>query len=153
MAEFNIFVDPLAAHLVFESKINVYMLPLDVTNSAILTKKEHDLVKSINTSFGKTMYDLMYYLIGSSTATWGVKEPPLHDPCAAFFLVNPNAFEYKLMRVDVEINRNSICYGQTVVDFYDKLKKPKNVNVCLKMNVNEFWIGLLDSFNRAGNFQ
>ena len=153
VAEFNIYVDPLAAQLVFDSNLSIYLLPLDVTNSSILTKNELDQVKSIQTHFAKTMHDLLVYLIASTTASYGTTEPPVHDPCAAFFLVNENAFEYSLKRVDVEINKSSICYGQTVVDFYEKLnnQKPKNVHVCLKMNVKEFWFSLIDSFRKASN--
>jgi inosine-uridine nucleoside N-ribohydrolase len=132
--------------------MNIFMLPLDVTNSAMLTKRELESVKSICTPFGTTMHDLLVFYLGSAFALYGAKEPPLHDPCAAFFLVNPSSFEYKLMRVDVELNRNSMCYGQTVVDYYDQLKqKPKNVNVCIKMDVGEFWKSLLDSFKRVDN--
>jgi len=153
VAEFNIHVDPLAAHIVFESNLNVYMLPLDVTHTAIFTDKELELVKSIQTPFGKIMHDLLVFYVGSFSAKYGIKEPPLHDPCAAFFLINPLAFDYKLMRVDVEINVKSICYGQTVVDYYDTIKaKNKNVNVFLKMNVDEFWKTLLESFKKAENF-
>ena len=40
LAEFNIFVDPHAAHIVFHSGIPITLIPLDVTNKCLL-KQEH----------------------------------------------------------------------------------------------------------------
>ena len=152
VAEFNIYVDPLAAHLVFESNLNIYLLPLDVTNSSILTKNELDQINNVQTTVAQTMHDLLVYLIKTTTASYGTTEPPVHDPCAAFFIVNPKVFEYKLLRLDVEMNKGSICYGKTVVDFYETLNdKPKNVKICLKMNVQEFWSSLIESFRKASH--
>ena len=48
--------------------MNIFMLPLDVTNSAMLTKRELESVKSIYTPFGTTMYDLLVYYLGTAFA-------------------------------------------------------------------------------------
>ena len=152
VAEFNIFVDPLAAQLVFDSNINIYMLPLDVTNNAIITNDQMDAIKNLQTPFATTIHNLLVYLLDSVRIMYGTSETPLHDPCAAFYVVNPKAFECKLMRVDVETNKSSICYGQTVCDFYGKvIDKKANVHVCLKMNYAAFWSSLRDSFIRASH--
>ncbi len=75
-------------------------------------------------------------------------EPPLHDPCAVAFVINPELFEYRLMRVDVEC-ASPLSYGQTVCDVFSMSKKPKNVHVCTKMNVEKFWELMLDAVKAA----
>ena len=80
---------------------------------------------------------------------FGIEDPPLHDPVAAFFVIDPTAFEYKHIRVDVETAISSQCYGQTVCDFQNRLNKKKNVHICLKVKVDKFWDALKEAIRRA----
>lgn len=76
----------------------------------------------------------------------------LHDPVAAFYLVDPSCFESKLIRVDVECNKTALNYAQTVCDFHGKTDKLKNVTVCYKTNVEAFWermIGIIAEANKS----
>lgn len=75
-------------------------------------------------------------------------DPPLHDPCAVAFVIDPSAFEYRLMRVDIEM-ASPHSYGQTICDMYDMSKKKKNVHVCLKMNLDRFWQIMIDAIKLA----
>ena len=135
VAEFNIYCDPLAASIVFDSEVPIYLLPLDCTNHAKIKDTDLSDIKKIGTPLSKTLHDLLMFLLRS--------EPLLHDPVAAFFVIDPTAFEYKHIRVDVETAISSQCYGQTVCDMYNLMSKRKNVHVCIKMNVVKFWEMLL----------
>ena len=75
----------------------------------------------------------------------------LHDPVAAFFLIDPTSFEFKHIRVDVEANKNALNYAQTVCDFYEKTNKPKNVHVCYKVDVKKFWDTMFQAIESAKN--
>lgn len=75
-------------------------------------------------------------------------EPPLHDPCAVAFVLNPDLFEYRLMRVDVE-TASQLSYGQTVCDVFGMSKKRKNVHVCMKMHVDSFWELMIAAIKQA----
>lgn len=75
---------------------------------------------------------------------FGFKSPPLHDPCAVAYVVDPQLFHTHAMRVDVEI-KSSLCAGQTVCDVWNASPLPANVNVATKMNVSTFWDVMVDT--------
>jgi inosine-uridine nucleoside N-ribohydrolase len=92
--------------------------------------------------------ELLLYFKISNKKLFGLDYPPLHDPCAVAFVINPDMFEFKLMRVDVETTSN-LTYGATVVDIYDMSSKPKNVFVCTKMCVDSFWELFIKAIRKA----
>lgn len=106
VAEFNIHVDPEAAHIVFETEhLDIYMVPLDVTNLSIVTSEIVNSLRGIQTNFSSFLVDLLLFIkYRMDQFTGGLwPEPPLHDPCAVAYVVNPAIFEFRLMRVDVEM--------------------------------------------------
>ena len=172
VSEFNIYVDPEAAHIVFETDgLEIYMVPLDVTNTALVTDGVMNSIRNIQTNFSSFLVDLLLFIKHRMDQfTGGLwPETPLHDPCATAFVVDPSIFEFRLMRVDVEMvcrfliliclsinlfsydfdKASPISYGQTVCDMYNLMSKRKNVHVCIKMNVVKFWEMLLDSLKQA----
>lgn len=77
--------------------------------------------------------------------------PPMHDPCAVAYLIDPSIFEHRLMYVDIE-TKSPLTSGMTVCDVNDYFvyaDRPKNVHVCLKMNVEKFWQFMLDALTKA----
>jgi inosine-uridine nucleoside N-ribohydrolase len=149
VAEFNIQVDPEAAHIVFESNLPIYMVPLEVTHTAIITENVLEKL-NVSSTFSKIMIDLLLFFKQTYKELFLMENPPLHDPCAVAFVIEPKMFEYKEMRVDIE-TKSKLSYGQTVCDIYGMSKKKKNVNVCLKMNVEEFWNKLIKAYNKAND--
>ncbi|MCE7041518.1 pyrimidine-specific ribonucleoside hydrolase RihA [Dyadobacter sp. CY312] len=130
LAEFNIFADPEAAHLVFKSGIPITMCGLDVTHKALVFQKDIDLLRSIGNNTGKAAADLMdffsiFYRTNRTELDGGAA---LHDPCAIAWLIEPEMFTSKPCFVDVEIN-GTLTTGTTVVDFYDVTGKEPNVEV------------------------
>ena len=82
---------------------------------------------------------------------FGFDAPPVHDPCAVAYLLQPEMFDCKLMRVDVEC-ASPLSSGQTVCDVWGDSKKPPNVHVCKEMDVDKFWdymIGALEEADRV----
>ena len=147
-AEFNIQVDPEAAHVVFESNIPLYMVPLEVTHTALITSNVLDSIKSLNSNFSQIIVDLLLFFQSTYQRVFRMEEPPLHDPCAVAFVISPDLFECRLMRVDVE-RASALSYGQTVCDIYDMSSKRKNVHVCTKMDVDKFWAMMIESIRKA----
>lgn len=84
--------------------------------------------------------------------------PPLHDPCAVFYVICPEAFTSQRCAVAVEMS-SALTYGRTVVDVYGvgaglgkvpkQTEAEKNVNVCLKMDVPAFWARMLHAIAAA----
>jgi inosine-uridine nucleoside N-ribohydrolase len=147
VAEFNMFVDPEAASYVFESGLPIFMVPLEVTHTAIVNKEMVGLVKSIGSKFTDILVEYMLFYNFSVGAAFS-QPACVHDPCAVAFLIDSNMFEYKLMRVDVETT-SLLSYGQTVCDVYNLSSKKRNVHVCLKMNVPKFWEIMIESIKQC----
>ncbi|CAF0730822.1 unnamed protein product [Brachionus calyciflorus] len=151
VAEFNIQVDPEAAHYVFEANIPVYMVPLEVTHSALVTPQIITSISSLSTNLSFILVELLVFFQSTYKNFFFMEHPPLHDPCAVAFIVDPSLFEHRLMRVDVEIHSN-LSYGQTVCDFYNMSTKKKNVYVCMKMNVERFWELMIEAIKSANQY-
>lgn len=120
LAEFNIFADPEAAHLVFKSGIPITMCGLDVTHKALVFQKDIDLFRSIGNKSGRAAAELMdfFSIFYRSHRTELDGGAALHDPCAIAWLIEPEMFTSKACYVDVEIN-GALTTGTTVVDFYN----------------------------------
>ena len=134
LSEFNIHADPLAASMVCESGLSIYMVPLDSTNEALFSPHTVARITQLDSRFGRLFAHLLAHLL--DTCRW---TPALHDPVAAFFLVEPEAFATKLVRVDVECSLRALNYAQTVCDFNGKTQAPKNVHICYRVDVARFW--------------
>jgi inosine-uridine nucleoside N-ribohydrolase len=148
VAEFNIQVDPEAAYIVLESQVPLYMIPLEVTHTILVTQQILDKISSLETIFSQEIVKLLLFFKKTYKEIFNFDDPPLHDPAAVCFVVDSTIFDYRLMRVDVELH-SPLSYGQTVCDIYNMSTKPKNVNVCTRLNVDKFWQYLLDAILHA----
>jgi non-specific riboncleoside hydrolase len=112
VAEFNVFTDPDAAKIVFESGVPIVMIGLDVTLKALLTKKGLKKLKSINRA-GKMLNGIM-------NAYNDVEEggKPMHDVNTLFYLLHPESITLKTYQIDVITEGPAI--GATVADTQDR---------------------------------
>lgn len=127
-AEFNIYVDPEAAAIVFGSGVPITMCGLDVTHKALVFQEDIERFRGIGNQSGKVVAELMDFFsifyrqerpeLGGGAA--------LHDPCAIAWLIDPSLFESRSCFVDVETT-GKLTTGTTVVDFFNVLKKAPNV--------------------------
>jgi len=146
LAEFNIFADPEAAHLVFKSGIPITMCGLDVTHKALVFQRDIDMFRAIGNRSGLATADLMdffsiFYRKNRLELDGGAA---LHDPCAIAWLMDPDMFKSKACFVDVEIN-GALTTGTTVVDFYNVLEKTPNAEVVYDMDREKFIKMLYDA--------
>ena len=139
-AEFNIQVDPDAAQMVLQAGVRVTMVPLDVTHTAIATEKViQEIRKRVKGAFGSAIEDLLGFFAKTYKDVFGfVEGPPVHDPTAVAYVIAPEIFETKHVRVDVE-RHSELCLGQTVVDWHNIQKLPPNCHLAVKMDVEKFW--------------
>lgn len=87
-------VDPEAAKVVFESQLPVVMVPLEVTHTALATQP---VLKAImgpdpKSPFLLLVKEIILYFADTYASVFAFKEPPLHDPCAVFYIIQPQAF-------------------------------------------------------------
>ncbi|KAL0477543.1 inosine-uridine-preferring nucleoside hydrolase [Acrasis kona] len=147
-AEFNIECDPEAAKIVLESGVQIVMVPLEVTHTALCTPTIIERLHSLNTSFSSLIVDLLMFFQDAYKKVFRFQHPPLHDPCAVLYVARPDLFKTELMRVDID-TESRLCAGRTVCDIYHMSTLVKNVHVALHMNVDEFWNQMIQAVQKA----
>lgn len=131
-AEFNILVDPEAAHVVFSSGLPIIMSPLELTHRALVTTSDIERIRSIGSRSALLVAGLLDYF-------WKVYEragflgAPLHDLCAVAVLTAPEIFQGKRGRVQVECE-GVYSNGTTVVSLVDFPDSDANVEVLLDLD-------------------
>jgi purine nucleosidase len=131
-AEFNIFSDPLAANIVFESDPPITLVPLDVTHKVCLTPRGmEERVKPINNDFSQFAIEATGY--DSARHQFRNKDLiHLHDPLAVGAVVDPELVKKERLAIKVE-TREGEYYGRT----FERGKRP-NIEVCLEVNAKGF---------------
>lgn len=147
VAEFNIENDPEAAAIVFQSGMEIAMVPLEVTHTALVTREVLAQLGD-HTPFRLKIRDLLLFFRDTYLQVFGFPDPPLHDPLAVWYALEPQAFKGRKMRVDIE-TRSELSRGQTVCDFYGRSSKTANAYVCLEADIPRFWEVMLQAVNQA----
>lgn len=148
VAEFNIENDPEAAHMVFESGVELAMIPLEVTHTLLA---DAAVIKKIGnqTLFQKKICDLLNFFRDTYKKVFDFDNPPLHDPAAVFYVLHPEAFRAQWMRVDIE-RGSLLSRGQTVCDVYGRSARAPNCKVALSVDVPLFWKHMIAAVHAAG---
>ncbi|NUU59188.1 nucleoside hydrolase [Paenibacillus agri] len=144
-AEFNIYVDPEAARIVFESGIPITMSGLDVTDKAAIIEEEIEALKQrgpVSVMVGELLD--FYSIFGKKMGFVG---SALHDPCAIAWLLHPELFTSEKLYVTVE-TEGKLTRGMTVADRRKKPDRPANTEVLLGVDREAFMKLLFDSLER-----
>lgn len=120
--EFNIWDDPEAAKIVFDSGIDIIMAGLDVTQKAYVTDDENEKIKAQGNKVSVFVSELIEYYRQYHYKVEGFPGCTLHDPCAVAALVYPEIFKSEKCHVDIELN-GSLTRGMTVIDRIGYLEK------------------------------
>ena len=133
-AEFNIYVDPEAADMVFKSGIPITMCGLDVTHEAQVMDEDIARVRAIANPVARCVAGLLdFFMIYHRDPKWGFAGAPLHDPCTIAWLLAPALFHGVECRVDIETGGTHTS-GMTVVDRYGLTGKAANALVLLGLD-------------------
>ena len=127
-AEFNIWADPEAAAIVFESGIPIRMAGLDVTHQALVLPADIARLDALGTRPGRVFADLMRYFAVHHRDRYGWAGPPIHDAVAVAWLVEPDLVASTPLRVDVE-TAGVQTRGRTVADPEALSGRPVNAEV------------------------
>jgi purine nucleosidase len=131
-AEFNIFSDPLAAQIVFESGLPITLVPLDVTHQVFLVPEwMEEQVKPLNTPFSNflieaTGYDIETHRFRNRDAIF------LHDPLAVGAVVDPTLVKTERLSLKVETKEGEY-YGRMT-----EVKDGPKIDVCLGVEAERF---------------
>lgn len=117
-AEFNIFADAEAAHVVFTSNIPITMMGLDLTRQALCYPNIIERMERFHNRGSRLFGDLMRFFCKTQKAVFGWDGAPLHDPTCIAYLIDPGCIEVTPMHTEIEI-RSEQCYGRTLCDFFN----------------------------------
>ncbi|SCU85863.1 LAME_0D03268g1_1 [Lachancea meyersii CBS 8951] len=151
-AEFNIWIDPHAANMIFQDPIlssKCILVPLDLTHQAIATKEIELMVLSDGSSnLRRLFYELFIFFGQSYEHAQGFETgPPVHDPLTLiplleFYHIETHetvAFEYRRLQLQAIDHENSPNLGQTrVLKEYPKTCDTGTI-VGFKLNMLYFW--------------
>ena len=147
-AEFNIYVDPEAAHLVFTCGRPVTMIGLDVTHQALATPEVRERIRALGTPVAHLVDDLLGFFAETYHRVFGFEAPPLHDPCAVAAVIDPTLLTTRAMHVAIELHGEHTA-GRTVCDIHGVTGRPANAEVAVGIDVARFWdvlIGTLAAY-------
>jgi inosine-uridine nucleoside N-ribohydrolase len=147
-AEFNIWADPEAARRVFESRIDVTMVGLDVTHKALMTPEHADRVRGSGRT-GKLVAELFAFYHRFHADTYGLPGSPIHDAVALAHVTHPDLLETVERHVAVDCE-SRLCRGRTVVDLWRRTGNEPNAHVAVDVDAERFIDLLLERIASLG---
>lgn len=136
-AEFNIWVDPEAADVVFRSGIPLTMIGLDVTHQAIVWEEERERLTASRGRASRLVGDLLRYFQAFHERVYGWRGTPIHDAVAVAHLIRPGLVTTAPYSVVVELE-GRYTRGRTVVDVHRVTGQPANADVGLAIDREGF---------------
>ena len=146
-AEFNIYVDPEAAEIVFQSNIKITVLPLDVTHKALVTKARNDAFRALNSPVGKAVAEMTDFFERFDKEKYGSDGAPLHDPCVIAYILSPDLFSGRHINVEIE-TQSELTLGMTVADWWKVSDRPPNAYFIGDLNADGFFSLLTERLAR-----
>ena len=157
-AEFNIWVDPHAADIVFRAAcvpgtertgIPLTMIGLDVTHRAWLTDEHADFLRDTG-DVGAFVAELLDHFVGFHQERFGWEGAPIHDAVTIAHLIDPSLITALPMNVQIE-TESALCMGRTVADRWSVTGLPANALVGLDIDRDRFVTMLVDRLQRIGS--
>ena len=146
-AEFNIYVDPEAADIVFKSGINITVMPLDVTHKALVTKLRNDAFRALGTPVGNAVAEMTDFFERFDKEKYGSAGAPLHDPCVTAYLIRPELFSGRHINVEIETS-SELTRGMSVADWWRVTDRPANATFIGDLDADGFFDLLTSRLSR-----
>ncbi len=136
-AEFNIYVDPEAADIVFGSGLPLTMVGLDVTRQALVGPEEVRRIRALGNRSSVLVADMLEFYTQSHLARRGLPSAPLHDPCCIAEVIDPGLIATQPMNVQIE-TISPLTRGRTVCDVRGTTGLPTNAEVGVSIDRERF---------------
>ncbi|WP_343115770.1 nucleoside hydrolase [Ostreiculturibacter nitratireducens] len=146
-AEFNIYVDPQAAEIVFKSGVPLVVMPLDVTHKALTTRSRVEAFRGLGTRVGHAVASWTDFFERFDMAKYGSEGAPLHDPCVIAYLLDPSLFSGRHINVEVE-TEGRFTTGMTVADWWRVSRREPNAMFIGEIDADRFYALLIERICR-----
>ena len=149
VAEFNVRIDPEAAHIVVHERWPLTMVGLDVTHHATATPDVVERVAAIGTRPASFVVELLEFFRGAYRREQGFENPPVHDPCAVARVIDPTVLTTRAAPLDVELSGH-LTRGMTVADLRRPAPPGCTTQVAVGIDRDRFWDLVVDALERIG---
>ncbi|MEO0765143.1 MAG: nucleoside hydrolase [Pseudomonadota bacterium] len=146
-AEFNIYVDPQAAEIVFKSGIDIVVMPLDVTHKALVTKERNAAFRALGNAAGTAVAQMTDFFERFDREKYGSIGAPLHDPCVTAYLIRPDLFSGRHVNVEIETT-SELTMGMTVADWWGVTDRAPNATFMGSVEADGFFALLTERLAR-----
>ena len=146
-AEFNVYVDPEAAKVVFDAGVPLVVMPLDVTHKALTTRPRVDAFRALNSEVGTMVAAWTDFFERFDKEKYGSEGAPLHDPCVIAYLIAPDIFNGRHVNVEIE-TQSELTLGMTVADWWRVTDRAPNAMFMGDLDAEAFFALLADRLAR-----
>ena len=146
-AEFNIYVDPEAAAVVFDSGVPITVMPLDVTHKILITPPRNQAFRDIGTVVGQTVAEWTAFYERFDKEKYGADGAPLHDPSVIAYVIQPALFSGRHLNVAVE-TQSLLTRGMTVADWWGVTDRAPNATFMGDVDADGFFALLTERLAR-----
>ena len=146
-AEFNIWIDPEAAHIVFSEAWPVVMVGLDLTHQALYTKDVAARLENLHAPLGGFMKDLFAFFTKTHLDHFGMAEPPIHDPCAVAYCIDPTIVQTIRVPIGIELG-GDLSVGRTIADTRFAADEDCHTWAATRLDAERFWDLIADAVVR-----
>jgi purine nucleosidase len=148
-AEFNIYVDPHAADIVFKSSLPLTVMPLDMTHKALTSKARVDAFRAMGTDVGRMTAEWTDFFERFDKEKYGSLGAPLHDPTVIAYLIQPELFSGRIINVEIE-TQSELTMGMTVADWWRVTDRAPNCTFMRDIDADGFFALLAERLARLG---
>ena len=144
--EFNIYNDPDAARIVFQSKVELVMVGLDVTLKPRLPAHVLRSLQLVEGPYANLCYRILDFMVRRKDEIGG-DDPNLHDVIALVAIVAPSLLVMRNVYVDIE-TEGELTLGMTVADLHSVTNNAPNVYAAVDIDIDGFWHWFIELFSR-----
>ncbi|MFD1329987.1 nucleoside hydrolase [Mycoplana ramosa] len=137
-AEFNIYVDPEAAAMVFRAGVPIVMMPLDVTHKVLTLNTRVEKIRAIGSRPAIALVEMLEFFERFDVEKYGSDGGPLHDPTVIAYLLRPDLFDGRVCNVEIE-TASELTAGMTVVDWWQVTDRKPNARVMRDVDAHGFF--------------
>ncbi len=146
-AEFNIYVDPEAADIVFRSGVDLVVVPLDLTHKALTTRARVEAFRRLPGRVGPAVAAWTDFFERFDKEKYGSEGGPLHDPCTVAYLLRPELFAGRRINIEIEME-GRYTLGMTVADWWRVSGRPANALFLKDVDAEGFFALLTERIGR-----
>jgi inosine-uridine nucleoside N-ribohydrolase len=140
-SEFNIFVDPHAAHIVLHAGWPIRLVSLDVTNAAGMRPEHFANLAAGGHPVTRCMQAMVDNQLEAFGKARGITVFHMHDPLCLAAAIQPDLIDWQPAYVDVELNSpltlgETVAYFETMADIDPEFAHPRPSNVLASVGVD-----------------